>query len=163
MTSEDYNDCVRQNADGLYRFVARQLRNDADAEDIVQASFEKLWNKKDRVEAERAKAYLFAIAHNTMIDWLRRNKFVYSSDQLPSLGTSRESDSFELREIVDRALDALSTQQREIVLLRDYEGYSYQEIGEIMQLTESQVKVYIFRARKKMQEIITLENSLRPF
>ena len=53
------------------------------------------------------------------------------------------------------ALDRLPDVQKQAVLLRDYEGYKYEEIGEILNLSESQVKVYIFRARKALQQYLT--------
>jgi RNA polymerase sigma-70 factor (ECF subfamily) len=62
--------------------------------------------------------------------------------------------SFDLHEILNRGLGELSEIQRNVVLLRDYEGYSYQEIGEMTDLSEQQVKVYIFRARKFLKEYI---------
>lgn len=65
-----------------------------------------------------------------------------------------DKHEFELKEIIDSALDVLPEQHKSILLLRDYEGYNYKEIGEIMKLNESQVKVYLFRARKKVKEQI---------
>ena len=59
-----------------------------------------------------------------------------------------------LSQTLNNALAQLSEVQRSVVLLRDYEGYTYDEIAQITQLTESQVKVYIFRARKKLQQIL---------
>ena len=65
-----------------------------------------------------------------------------------------DKHEFELKEIIDKALNELPEQHKTILLLRDYEGYNYKEIGEIMKLNESQVKVYLFRARKKVKEQI---------
>ena len=62
--------------------------------------------------------------------------------------------NLDLQTQLDEALDQLPEIQLTVVLLRDYEGYAYDEIGEITNLTESQVKVYIFRARKRLQEIL---------
>ena len=55
---------------------------------------------------------------------------------------------------MNKTLDQLSEIQRTVILLRDYEGYDYEEIGKITDLKESQVKVYIFRARKKLKQIL---------
>ena len=62
--------------------------------------------------------------------------------------------NMDLQSQLNDALDQLPDIQRTVVLLRDYEGYAYDEIGEITDLSESQVKVYIFRARKRLQEIL---------
>ena len=59
-----------------------------------------------------------------------------------------------MKELIDKGLARLPEQQRSIILLRDLEGYNYKEIGEILDLSESQVKVYLFRARKKMKDML---------
>jgi RNA polymerase sigma-70 factor (ECF subfamily) len=64
------------------------------------------------------------------------------------------SDFKDLKRILERALESISEPQRNSIMLRDYEGYSYQEIGEIMQMSESQVKINIFRGRKNLQQIL---------
>ena len=76
---------------------------------------------------------------------------------LKSLNHSRQYS--DLKEILNEALEKLPEIQKSVVLLRDYEGYNYTEIGEITGLKESQVKVYIFRARKFLKEYIgAMEN-----
>jgi len=64
----------------------------------------------------------------------------------------RVDHSFENKEIIDLALSLLPPMQKSIVLLRDLEGYAYDEIGEILEISDSQVKVYLYRARKKMKK-----------
>lgn len=59
---------------------------------------------------------------------------------------------FELQEIIDLAMEKLTETQKSILLLRDLEGYNYKEIGDMLELNESQVKVYLFRARKKIKD-----------
>ncbi|MFN5219020.1 MAG: RNA polymerase sigma factor, partial [Sphingomonadales bacterium] len=59
-----------------------------------------------------------------------------------------------LKEILAKALETLPDIQRTVILLRDYEGYSYDEIGSITGLNESQVKVYIFRARQTLKSYL---------
>jgi RNA polymerase sigma-70 factor (ECF subfamily) len=61
---------------------------------------------------------------------------------------------FELKEIIDMAMKKLPELHKSILLLRDLEGYNYKEIGEMLNLNESQVKVYLFRARKKIKDQI---------
>ena len=74
---------------------------------------------------------------------------------VPEVIVGSTSANFELKEWLHYGLNSLTEQQRSLVLLRDYEGYSYQEIGDITSLTESQVKVYLFRARKALKEYIS--------
>ena len=75
------------------------------------------------------------------------------SDQISS-GETQESHlkSFEMKEVIEKALSQLPPVQKSIILLRDLEGYNYKEIGEILELSEAQVKVYLFRARNKIKK-----------
>ncbi len=156
MTSEQYNICVRQFADRVFRFVIKNIRNEADARDIVQQSFEKLWVKHETVEFEKAKSYLFTTAYHTLIDWTRKNSRMDVVEQTPEVVMgSNHYNRFELKDSLNSALQQLSNIQKEVILLRDYEGYSYKEIAGITGISESQVKVYIFRARKNMHKILT--------
>ena len=77
MTEFEYNECVNNHADGLFRFIVKNLRHEEDARDIVQSSFEKLWKNRDQVEAEKSKSYLFTVGYNQMIDHIRKNKRVH--------------------------------------------------------------------------------------
>ncbi len=74
MTEKEFNDCVNLYADNVYRFIVKNLKHEQDARDVVQASFEKMWINRDRVENERSKSYLFTVAYHQMIDLIRKNK-----------------------------------------------------------------------------------------
>ena len=154
MTVAEYNDCVMQHADGVYRFILKNTRSEVDAQDIVQNAFEILWNKHQEVDAQKAKSYLFTVAYHNMVDGIRRGKKMDYVEEVKE--TSRyESNGFTgAKEAIERAMAHLPEIQRTVVMLRDYEGYAYDEIGTITGLTESQVKVYIFRARKKLQDFL---------
>ena len=74
MTVGEYNKAVDAHADSLYRFVLKNLRDSAMAEDIIQDTFEKLWMKLEEVSALKVKSYLFTTAYHTMIDYIRKEK-----------------------------------------------------------------------------------------
>lgn len=156
MKSKEYNIIVDKHADGLYRFILSNIKDEYKAQDIVQDSFERLWINHESVGFTKAKSFLFKIAYNRMIDIIRRDKRITNSDEI----TDRHADSdwdyqqLELREIINNALEKLNEIQRSVILLRDYEGYTYEEIGKITELSESQVKVYIFRARQHLKNYI---------
>jgi len=154
MTTREYNNCVDKHADGVFRFVLKNLKDEHDAQDIVQDAFERLWVNHGKVDAQKAKSYLFTTAYHTMIDHIRKMKPLGSLEEIPET----ESDTFhnysDLKEILNEALGKLNEVQRSVILLRDYEGYSYKEIGEITNLNESQVKVYIYRARAFLKNYI---------
>ena len=154
MTPEEYNRCVEEHADGLYRFILKSIRDSAKAEDIVQDSFEKLWIKADEVSSAKSKSYLFTTAYHTMIDAIRREGRMESDSGEKAEGSTQGGQYTDLQEILHRALERLPHIQRSVILLRDYEGYAYSEIGEITGLSESQVKVYIFRARVFLKQYI---------
>lgn len=154
MTINDYNQAVTLYSDGLFRFVLKNLKDRHKAEDIVQDSYERLWKNIDNVDGAKVKAYLFTTAYHTMIDRLRKEKReTYSSDR-KGPEASHEINYSDLGEILKEAVSRLPEVQRMVLLLRDYEGYSYQEVGEIAGLTESQVKVYIYRARLFLKNYI---------
>lgn len=161
MTVRDYNQCVDEHSDAVYRFILKNIRDVDKAKDIVQDSFEKMWIRHAEVDAIKAKAYLFTTAYHTMIDGTRRDrKQTPVDDQQEILGSVYNSYT-DLREVIDDALEQLPDVQRSVLMLRDYEGYSYDEIGQITGLNESQVKVYIFRARITLKKYIgKLENVL---
>lgn len=154
MTVDQYNKSVDVYSDCLFRFVLKNLRDTDKARDIVQDSYEKLWVKVETVSFEKVKSYLFSTAYHTMIDMLRREK--RQSEWDPSIEKELVYNQHysDLKEVLNHALSLLPEIQRSVIMLRDYEGYSYEEIGEITNLTDSQVKVYIFRARTFMKNYI---------
>ncbi len=154
MTTQDYNNCVDLHADGVYRFILKNLKDEQDAQDVVQDAFEKLWVNHRKLDSKKAKSYLFTTAYHTMIDHIRKYRKLGSIEDIPETSNDTFHDYSDLKEVLDEALEKLNDVQRSVILLRDYEGYSYQEIGEITDLNESQVKVYIYRARLFLKNYI---------
>jgi RNA polymerase sigma factor (sigma-70 family) len=152
VTVKDYNEAVDTWSDGIFRFAVKTLRQKMLAEDIVQEAFARLWEKRETVQAGKVKSYLFQTAYNLMVDHFRHEKR-YSDAPMPSLPQA-ENHAPDLKETLDKALMTLPEIQRTVVMLRDYEGYNYEEIGQITGLGESQVKVYIFRARQALKAYI---------
>ena len=114
----------------------------------------KLWENREKVENAKVKSWLFTTAYNALINFVKKSGRTSSLEQMEIEYGKEDKNDFELKEIIDKALTHLNDQQKSILLLRDYEGYSYEEIGEILKLNESQVKVYLFRARQKVKEQI---------
>lgn len=159
MTVQDYNKTVDLYADNLYRFILKNVRDVEKARDIVQDTYEKMWLKVNDVETKNAKSYMFTTAYHTMIDRIRRDKKQGDFSEVNMSGLSHTSQYSDLKKVLDEALTKLPEIQRTVILLRDYEGYNYAEIGEITGLNESQVKVYIFRARNFLKNYIgTMES-----
>lgn len=147
-----YHKAVDEYSDRLYRFAIRLCRDEELAKDFVQDTFEKVWIKKEDIQAEKVKSYLFRSLYNAFVDHTRKIKPISMDGH--EHGNLYSMPQPDLNEILHSALNQLSDVQRSAVLLRDYEGYNYDEIGEILNLSTSQVKVYIFRARKHLQKYI---------
>ena len=154
MTVKEYNISVDQFSDNIFRFALKHLRNEMSAKDIVQDTFTKVWIKHADISFEKVKSYLFTTAYHLIIDWVKKEKRNGDFESISSDENSVLQDHFDLKEIINKALLRLPEIQKTVVLLRDYEGYSYSEIAEITDLSESQVKVYIFRARKTLQSYL---------
>src|SRR5689334_20638179 len=154
MTEKEYNECVNLYADNVFRFIVKNLRHEEDARDVVQSAFEKLWRNREEVEYAKSKSYLFTVAYNQMIDHLRKVKRVYLKEEFNEETRVQNKPLNNAKEVLHKALARLSETQRSLVMLKDYEGYSYEEIGKIMNLSESQVKVYLHRARLQLKDYL---------
>jgi RNA polymerase sigma-70 factor (ECF subfamily) len=154
MTVREYNNAVDEFADAVYRFIRGNLRDEDRANDIVQDAFEKLWMNVTSIEYKVVKSWLFSTAYHNMIDILRKEKRIIpieDSRYEEAVHTSQYSD---LNEILHQALERLPEQQKTVVMLRDYEGYSYHEIAEITGSTDAQVKINIYRGRMALKNYI---------
>lgn len=159
MTEREYNECVDTHSDNVYRFILKNLRHKEDSHDIVQSAFEKLWRNHREVMSEKSKAYLFTVAYHEMIDHLRRVKKTELREEFNDVARVQNKHGNNLRKVLEEALARLSEIQRSLVLLKDYEGYNYDEIGQITGLNETQVKVYLHRARVHLKDyLVKIEN-----
>lgn len=147
MTIAEYNKSVDDFSDGLYRFILKNIKNEEKAKDIIQDTYEKLWVKISNVSYEKVKSYLFTAAYHTMIDMIRKEKRQENMEKINAEKYSHTRQYTGISEILEEAVNKLPDDQRSVILLRDYEGYSYDEIADITGLNESQVKVYIYRGR----------------
>ncbi|MBU2019835.1 MAG: RNA polymerase sigma factor [Bacteroidetes bacterium] len=151
---------MKEHVHSLFGFALKFLKSRDDADDIVQDVFEKLWLNREKVEFEKAKSWMFTTAYHAMINYRNRsNRMTYDTDNLPEVAQA-ERAGFESKEVVERVVSILPPLQKSIILLRDIEGYSYEEIGKILEISESQVKVYLFRARNKIKKQLKDSRSL---
>lgn len=161
MTVLEYNECVSKYADGVFRFIFKNLQQKEDARDIVQSSFEKMWLHREEVINEQSKTYLFTVAYRQMIDHIRKNKRIVYKEEVSTVSKSSIQPQQNTGRMLQEALSKLNETQRSLVMLKDYEGYNYKEIAEIMNLNETQVKVYLHRARLQLKAyIVKFENVL---
>lgn len=153
MRRQEFNISVENHGDSLYRFALSFLKNQQEAQDVVQDVFEKLWLNRDKVEFEKAKSWLFTCAHNAMINFIHKKaRFTKLASEFQSEKSENAANVFESKQVINHIVGILPPIQKTIILLRDLEGYSYEEIGDILSLNSSQVKVYLFRARLKIKK-----------
>ncbi len=154
ISTQEYDRAVKEYTKGIFRFLHKSLKDQAAASDLVQDCYLKLWQNRDKVNPLKIKPWLFSVAHRAMLDYLAEcgRKVPLDADvQAPHVF---QDTQFDTRAVLDRALAELPPLQKSIILLRDLEGYEYREIGAMLGLSESQVKVYLFRARQKVKNHI---------
>jgi RNA polymerase sigma-70 factor (ECF subfamily) len=154
MTVKEFNRSVDEFSDSVYRFIRGSLKDEARSNDIVQDTYEKLWRHVAEIDYSVAKSWLFSTAYHDMIDIIRKERKITSIDIYDEKDMIHDSQYSDLNEILHKALDRLPEQQKTILLLRDYEGYSYKEIGDITGVSEAQVKINIYRGRLKLKSYI---------
>ena len=161
MTEIEYNQCVRDYADNVFRFILKNLRHEEDARDVVQSAFEKMWVNRNSVDYAKSRSFLFTVAYNQMIDHIRKVKRVTLKEEFSETTGTIDRQYNNARKVLDEALSRLNETHRSLVLLKDYEGYSYEEIAQITGLNASQVKVYLHRARIQLKNyLVSRENVL---
>jgi RNA polymerase sigma factor (sigma-70 family) len=167
MHFETFESRVLVSKNKLYRFAFRLLGSSEEAKDVVQEVFVKVWNGREQWHTiQNMEAWCMRITKNVSLDRLRSRERK-NTDGLASTLEVRTDDQTpydvtEMNESVKRVhqlMTALPGKQREVMHLRDVEGYSYQEICEILELDMSQVKVYLFRARNAVREGLLKLNS----
>lgn len=159
MTEKEYNQCVNEYADNVFRFIMKNLRHEEDSRDVVQSAFEKMWINRADIDNSKCKSYLFTVAYHQMIDHIRKAKRVTLREEFKDEAKIVDRPVQNTKKILEQALGRLPETQRSLVLLKDYEGYSYEEIGKITGLNESQVKVYLHRARIQLKNyLVSPEN-----
>ena len=148
--------------DKLYRLALRITLNSAEAEDVVQETMIRVWNKREEWEQfDSIEAYCLTVTKNLAID-RSQQKEAQNVELTPETKETPDASSpydqlvnEERLNIIHQLVNNLPEKQRIIMQLRDIEGKSYKEISEILQLTEEQVKVNLFRARQKVRQRFT--------
>ena len=154
MTVKEYNRSVEEFADSVFRFIVADIKDEECAGDIVQDTFEKLWRNVSELDYKVVKSWLFSTAYHGMIDMIRKEKRMTIIEESHTRDLVYESQYSDLNEILHVALERLPEHQRSVILLRNYEGYSYQEISEITGMSEAQVKINIYRGRIALRNYI---------
>ena len=165
--SEMFETRVLPTKNKLFRFALGLLGNREEAQDVVQEVMVKMWNGREKMDTiENMAAWCMRITKNLSLDRLRSKQRKVTDSMEQGFEVKQESlTPYERTEIgesmkrVNELMAALPDKQRQVMLLRDIEGYSYNEICEILELDMSQVKVNLFRARNFVRERLVKMNA----
>lgn len=153
----------------VYAMIVNMIRNDADAWDLAQDVFVKAWKALPKFEARSAfYTWLYRITHNVTYDWMRKKKITAGTEFDDQVALDAEPGALttpkaiaqpdenivggELKAQIDAAIQELSPDHRQAILLKEVEGFSYQEIADVMECSIGTVMSRLFYARKKLQE-----------
>lgn len=158
MQSVAFKEDVLIYKDQMFRLALRILKNEDDANDIVQDSLLKLWDKrKVLTDIKNIKSFSLTMVRNACIDHIRKHKPVYDKEQFilqrtDELNPEKELVVADQLQIIRSIINQMNEQQREIIQLREIEGLEYEEIAEITGLTVNNLRVIISRARKEIRQ-----------
>lgn len=141
----------------LYRIAYRIVQDTASAEDMVQDTFIKLWNKReDMSNIENTEAFAIIILRNTCLDFLRRTKNEYHLEydmEIPETASlSKEIDQRDEAQNIKYLINKLPDQQRQVMMMKHWDGYSDEEIEQATGLSGGNIRVILSRARKTIRE-----------
>ncbi len=169
MNEKEFLEIVRMHQDKVYRHAFYLLKNSEDAKDITQETFIKAWQYRKKIRRETVHSWLLKVAQNLCFNQLKKRKFqVHLSEEdgetlenllnTHSYKSNPSPDEIaikqELKQLVHRAIDELPPNMRSIIVMRELEEMSYKEIAEVVNQPVNSVKSTVFRARKKLREIL---------
>ncbi|MBR1774677.1 MAG: RNA polymerase sigma factor [Bacteroidales bacterium] len=157
MTERFFNTVVKDYSDNAYRFAYTLVKQKELAEDIVQDVLLKLWQEGDNINKDKIKAWIFSSVYHKAIDELRKVRNFVEVEEIKEVTYNSYSP---LREELNKYLEQLPAVQKSVLLLKDEEDYKYEEICDMLSLSMEQVKVYLYRARKQMQQLIEDKGNL---
>lgn len=164
MEREDYERAVREHKDRVHSHAAWVLHGLEDSRDVAQEALLRLWVHRSRVRPETVGSWLMKTTHNLCIDRLRRRNVRPEVDpeRLELMedegghGPERSAHSAELGEAIARALEALSSRDRSVVLMREVHGMTYDEIAGCVDLPLGTLKSILHRSRERLRRTLTV-------
>jgi RNA polymerase sigma-70 factor (ECF subfamily) len=164
MSVEAFKQHILPMKDKLYRFALSFLKDIQEAEDAVQDVMAGVWARRaEWPQWNNIPAYCMTATRNNCLDRLRRRRIVAVEPEKASLIASSDNNPYEQvarKEMVQRirrCMDTLPPNQQQVIRLREMEGFSYNEIAEVLDMTLDQVKINLFRGRNAIKKTITKE------
>ncbi|HLF30837.1 MAG TPA: sigma-70 family RNA polymerase sigma factor [Xanthomonadales bacterium] len=154
--SRTFRRWVDENQDQAWTLASYLLKDAAEAEDVCQEAFVKLWRHRDSIDPLKIKPWLMKVVRNGCLDRLRRRRpgeeLLENTATDPGRGPLQASHQHELGHWLRRAIASLAEPYRSLVVLRDIQEHSYAEVASVLELSLPQVKTYLHRARKQLRE-----------
>lgn len=153
--SREYQKWVREHQDQAWSLARYLLKDPSEAEDAVQEAFIRLWNHRDSIDPDRVRPWLMKVTRNHCLDRLRRRKPTTELSEVHEVenhGPLAGAVQGELGRWLQQAIEGLKEPYRSLVVLRDIQQHSYEEVASATDLSLAQVKVYLHRARKRLRE-----------
>jgi RNA polymerase sigma-70 factor (ECF subfamily) len=152
MTDLEYKTTFDTYQDRLIGYVMKNTNDIELARDLSQEALLKLWNNRLKVPVEKVKSWLFTVTKNIMLNYIKRQKKFERINPDCDVKDETVESEFDKKTIILKELKTLDKKSQRLLILRDVHNLSYSELGERLKLSESQVKVYLFRARKKLKD-----------
>ena len=154
--SKKYRQWVREYQDQAWTVARYILKDETEAEDATQEAFVKLWHNRDNIDPERVQSWLMKVTRNGCLDRLRRRRDNVEFDESymggEVSGPMQDFAASQTRDWLKRAIGSLKEPYRSLVVLRDVNQHSYEEVASMLELNLAQVKTYLHRARKQLRE-----------
>jgi RNA polymerase sigma factor (sigma-70 family) len=159
MSLEDFKNRVLPVKNKLFRFAVRLAGNAEDAEDMVQEVFIKVWDRRQDMHTyHNMEAWCMRLVKNQFLDRIKSKRYQATQYAEAYDAPAEECNPYQAAELndtmqkINRLMESLPPKQQQIIHLRDVEGYSYQEIADVLEIDMNQVKVNLFRARTAIKK-----------
>lgn len=154
--SKTFRKWVDEYQDQAWTLARYLLKDPSEAEDACQEAFVKLWHNRDSIDPDKIRPWLMKVTRNGCLDRLRRR---HPTEELQewhqpngAAGPAQGMQQQELSAWLRTTINGLKEPYRSLVVLRDVHEHSYEEVGAVLELSASQVKTYLHRARKQLRE-----------
>ena len=169
MTEDEFLELVRKHQDQIFRRAFYLLKNSEDAKDMVQETFIKTWQHRANLREDTVHSWMLKCVQNLCFNQLKRRKFqvyldeeenntletfLYAHSDKSNPPPDEIAIKQELKQLVRQAIEELPSDMRSIVIMREFDEMSYKQIAEELKQPENSVKSTLFRARKKLREIL---------
>lgn len=160
MTNEEFKASILPHYKGMYRIAASIMRSDDEAADAVQDAMLKLWDSRDKLKnVADLKAYCLNAVRNVCLNTIQRAKVPPAEEAGADIASDEDVHSeVEWRDsadIVNQAMSRLPADQRYVLRLSAYGGFSNTEIADLLGISQGNVRVLLSRARKRLKELMS--------